>query len=1020
MKVILFAILAFLILAVVVCFFLMRDFRRKIGERVLSAKLPRDRFIDLGEYTVTAFMILFVSVMAILFYKSATALAAYLLSDDLVSFYVILRAVFTIRSGTEYQSPFILEHFLYGFFIVPVLQFLTCYLILSAFRFFAASINRKYDSTIYSDRDMLSFSFWATVLFMIGELISYSQHLSWLSGLAHFIYLALSNLSLLCFYLAVSHIYQLNSFEYVARLPDYFIFSRWQKIILNSPVYVTILAYVMGVLLHAPFTFGVQFENNLLIVLTLIPCCALYYFILKHFFKRGGDLIGAVMMEESSDNRLQDAPGKMDFSFLNNQKLVKYSLVFASIIILMNLKFSVFSLFFLLLITVILVVLHIVFYVAGLVISLLRAGLLKIPHPRVRDIVNYNYVASTGLFALLSVRSMLLTMLALYLLISFFPKNYAPAYNHTVPSVLDENGYPLFIQYNKKNISIPVEYEQVPDFLLKVLYLQEDRSFTDQHGWLPKWSNWNGISLASFYRFITRSGGGSNLNMQLLKNEAFPNKRFPQDIQRKFVEAVASYQLSRQLTHEEIVTRYLNIVGMNGGIGHTGVMAASLHTFNRPLWDLNELEMLYLVSTLTSGSGFRTKEGFVGFDRVVDHADDIKNSLIAKAQVWHDRRLLTTRELRMLENQVLRFVNRRISPQTEVPTRDFLISELQRNNSLSAKTYTSTLTVENQRKMRNAIQSFESRFREHLRIGDYVLYSSALVVEIRTGNIIGHYGGSGPSDLIRFINGFPTGSLIKPFLFLELLEMGFPSDMKLYDGPIPGKQTPRNDGHPYLYKYVGLNEILAKSLNAPVVNIRQLTDPLALFHSVEDRFREMGIEADHYLDLENPSKYTEHELNYPLGSRKMTIYDMAQVYQVLFNEGRQIELSIFKEYYNRYNFSNEKIRKVERTIYSRENVFIIKSALRGTMLPDGTGYHLRSLLPPGRTYYAKTGTTDGALHGHTVLSDGDIMIVTWVSYGKVENGLELNQTPAIPYSSGGHSAGVLAAMVYNQFAGWNR
>lgn len=82
----------------------------------------------------------------------------------------------------------------------------------------------------------------------------------------------------------------------------------------------------------------------------------------------------------------------------------------------------------------------------------------------------------------------------------------------------------------------------------------------------------------------------------------------------------------------------------------------------------------------------------------------------------------------------------------------------------------------------------------------------------------------------------------------------------------------------------------------------------------------------------------------------------------------------------------------------------------------GSGVRLKSRLPRNRTFYAKTGTSDKATHGWTVLSDGKLLIVSWVSYASLtKNRLDFNnKSVAIPYGSGSRSAGVLAAMVYKE------
>jgi cell division protein FtsI/penicillin-binding protein 2 len=142
---------------------------------------------------------------------------------------------------------------------------------------------------------------------------------------------------------------------------------------------------------------------------------------------------------------------------------------------------------------------------------------------------------------------------------------------------------------------------------------------------------------------------------------------------------------------------------------------------------------------------------------------------------------------------------------------------------------------------------------------------------------------------------------------------------------------------------------------------------------------------------------------------------IAQAYQTLFNDGKYVQLTILTKTYDPYY--NETIKYPFRTqqIYTPANTRIIKLALRQTMQPGGSGAQLIKLLPRDVTFFAKTGTSDKAIHGYTVLCDGEILVVSYVSYGKNVNGrLELNNTPPIPFESGAGSAGVLAAMIYNE------
>lgn len=74
---------------------------------------------------------------------------------------------------------------------------------------------------------------------------------------------------------------------------------------------------------------------------------------------------------------------------------------------------------------------------------------------------------------------------------------------------------------------------------------------------------------------------------------------------------------------------------------------------------------------------------------------------------------------------------------------------------------------------------------------------------MKSGKVIAHYGSQGVTDLTQFGEGNPIGSIIKPFLLLELLETGFNfDDIQLYDGEIEGKRTPNNYNGHYSNEYV--------------------------------------------------------------------------------------------------------------------------------------------------------------------------------------------------------------------------
>ncbi len=1006
------AIVGWLLLLAALCFIL-RDFSQFIFKKTLSTQQKGD-FIDMGEYAVTWFAVFITAIVGFVFYKIGTALLAYLLSNDLIGFFRMMRGVFTVTS--EVQNPFTLRHFMMGMIGQPILLLATSYFMYRGLRVFMHLINSKYNKPTYNEGDILYFGCFTNLLFIALEILSYSQRLPQISGLVHLVYLGMAKLSLICYFVLVSHLHLLRSEKYRNSLPHYIRLNPLAKKIVFKPSWAIIFTLCIGMILSIPLYLGTQFlENNWLVIGFALLSCYLFYKVIRRFIATGYNYFGAIMFFDAEGPLMQPMQN-IKHKFFRQKNYIRLLGGLALLLLLIKPKLLLFLLFFLFFGLVVYTVLHLLAYGLGLSASVILALLRQKSLPEIKKttMVNYVLVTAQGLGRAATPTGALL--LAVFLLFSLFPKQYKYNADETyVNSVVDKNNYPLLIGNYDGNICAPANPKALPVFLVNCLQWQEDRDFSHQQNWLPKWSNWHGISIASLYRMATGTGGGSNLNMQLIKNEAFPGA-FPLDFQRKYTEMLAAYQLSLQLSPMEIVTQYFNKVGMIGGNGQQGVVMAGLTAFKRPLQELNELEMMYLVASLKRSTKFKTLTRYINYDEAADYAKEIKQALIAQAKHWKDQGLLEPQAFKILKNQELRFSNNLTMSNIATTTKEFLKKQMPKKQYLG-HTYVTTLNHSNQKRMANAVTRFNQYFRQSQIKDGCELYAAAIVVEVATGKILGHHGGQGVTDLATFAGGSPMGSVIKPFILLELLENQMATkDLKLYDGKIKGKFTPNNYSRKYSKRMIGINEILSKSLNAPMVNVRQLTAPVALYQLVENKFSSLGIHEDSFLHIQNEAKRSEHEVNYPLGSRNMTVYDIAQAYQTLFNNGRFRELKVFEKAYDPFNVEEGPVRYKQKPVYKAKNALVIKEALHHTMLKGGTGTHINHLLPNSKKFYAKTGTSDKGIHGYTILSDGKLLIVSYATYGKIQNKhLELNDTPPIPFESGVRSAGILAAFIYDEW-----
>jgi len=870
-------------------------------------------------------------------------------------------------------------------------------------------INTKYPNT-FNEYDVFYFAFLATLVFIFSEILLYSQNLKGLRGIAHFIYLAVAKLAFINYFLIFSHTCLLGQKNYQDNFRSYLQVSEKVQNVLFSRYKLIGFALLIGVMLNIPFFLGLQFNNQVLIVLSLLLSIAVFLFILKKVFKHGINYLGVVVLAEKPGFLLPLKESNLIIA--SKSWLLKILIALALILLLIKAKILLMLFIAITLSAMIFGSILIAAYSFGYFISVVRAFIMgyQIEEFRVASLKVFFETNLKSLFTALS--PVALVVMVSLVLFSFFPKKIGvlshPEYNY---SVLDQDGLPLLIESSFHNINIPVSINAHPGSLKKYLLMQEDRSFERQNSWFPGRSNWHGISFAMFYRFLS-GGGGSNLNAQIIKNLAFV-RGTPQDLQRKFYESIVSFQLSMAYTESEIFNLYTDVVSFAGGNGHRGIMAASYNIFGMPVNALNPLEVLYLVQTLKRGQSMMTKNGPIHYTQTLNNKGLIKETLIMHAERWRSQGLITRKELAALKYSDLRFVNRPITRTNVAATsRLFLESEIRRPY-LSGITFQSTISTTNQMAMKNAIREFETRFKRFNREGG--LYSAAVVVEVKTGKILAHHGGNGVIDLTSFGEGNPVSSLIKPFIIMELLESGLGSEeIKLFDGQISSRQTPRNSRNSYTNQYVGIDEILAKSLNAPLRNIDKITNPESIYVSLEKRITgAMDIPSDNSIKISDMT--AEAVYNYPMGSRRMTLLHLTQMYQALFNNGIMIPLHALESAYSPYTLSTEFYQPEKRQIYKQETSSTVKNALRFAMQPGGTANNLTRLLPATQVFYIKTGTSHGAEHGYTALSDGKILVITWVSYGEENNGiLSFNTSKTIPFGSGSRSAGVLASLIYNQ------
>ena len=125
----------------------------------------------------------------------------------------------------------------------------------------------------------------------------------------------------------------------------------------------------------------------------------------------------------------------------------------------------------------------------------------------------------------------------------------------------------------------PVPLAKVPPVLVDAVLAIEDQRFYEHDG-----VDWTGTARALFENVGAGkvAQGGSTITQQLVKNTLSASR--DRNLKTKAREAILALRLERELTKQQILENYLNVIYF--GSGAYGVQAAAERYFDRPVSDL--------------------------------------------------------------------------------------------------------------------------------------------------------------------------------------------------------------------------------------------------------------------------------------------------------------------------------------------------------------------------------------------------------------------------------------------------
>ncbi|HXJ67126.1 MAG TPA: transglycosylase domain-containing protein [Actinomycetota bacterium] len=161
--------------------------------------------------------------------------------------------------------------------------------------------------------------------------------------------------------------------------------------------------------------------------------------------------------------------------------------------------------------------------------------------------------------------------------------------------VYDRHGHLLAELHGGEN-RIPVPLAKVPKVLQHAVIAAEDANFYHEDG-----VNFGSILRAAYVNFVQGHvvEGGSTITQQYVKDVYTTGQR---TVARKIREAIIAQKLSRSLSKQQILERYLNEVYF--GHGAYGVEAAALAYYGQDVWRLNLQQSATLAGVIAAPTQF--------------------------------------------------------------------------------------------------------------------------------------------------------------------------------------------------------------------------------------------------------------------------------------------------------------------------------------------------------------------------------------------------------------------------------
>ena len=535
--------------------------------------------------------------------------------------------------------------------------------------------------------------------------------------------------------------------------------------------------------------------------------------------------------------------------------------------------------------------------------------------------------------------------------------------------IVDQNGAVIAELSGDEKRKI-ITLEDMADYLPKAYVAMEDERFYKHHGVDIKRTA--GAILQTLLG--NSSYGGSTITQQLVKNITQDDERTGMaGIMRKVREWAKAYQVERMISKDQILELYLNILYVGGEGNLHGVELGAEYYFNKSAKDLSLAECAYMAGINSSPSRYNP------FDETTDNTELIKKQTKVALNKMNELGYINSQEeynaaiaevdagLNFQKGEIV--TTSSYSYHTEALL-DQVIDQFVEEKGWSEQfaenyVYSSGLTIYS-----TVDSSIQAQMEEEFAKDKYVVngrdtnketgeklndhsQAAMVVIDYKTGNVVGTVGGLGEKTESRGLNRATqsvrqTGSSIKPIAVVAPgLEEKVITAGTVYtdqETDFGGNYIPKNQNG-YTNQNVNIRYFIAKSLNVPAVKIMRELSPTK------------SIEYLNKMGLSHINANEDADLSLALGgtTNGATPLEMAAAYASIANDGVYITPTFYTKVEDATGNTVLTAKQEQTRIISEQNAYIVKSILQEPVKSGGTATYCAI---SGMDVAAKTGTTD--------------------------------------------------------------